>query len=440
MSALDRLRRDVAFARGGLPMVRVSGHVGEVAPAVYRVSGLSRFVNLGETVTLRSDAGTHVGEVIRIDDAIVTVKPFEASATGGIGMEAFRSGALLLFPDASWKGRVINALGQPLDGLGPLACGERAVPVDGQPPTAMRRGRVTKAIRTSVRVVDIFTPLCAGQRIGIFAGSGVGKSTLLAMLSRARGFDTVVLALVGERGREVREFLEDTLGESRANVVAVVSTGDESAAMRRMAPKTAMTVAEHFRDLGESVLLIMDSVTRFAHAAREVALAAGEPAVARGYAPSVFTDLPRLLERAGPGTLGSGSITGIFAVLVDGDDHNDPVADSIRGTLDGHIVLDRAIADQGRYPAVNVLSSVSRLAEHAWGTEERALVLKLRAMIARYEDTSDLRLMGGYQAGQDPELDKAIAFVPKIYQSMIQRADAPSHDAFKELAAAMQAN
>ena len=421
-------------------MVRVSGQVGEVAPAVYRVSGLSRFVNLGETVTLRSESGSQVGEVIRIEDTVVTVKPFEASAAGGIGMQAFRTGALLLFPDTTWKGRVINALGEPLDGLGALSCGERAVPVDGQPPTAMRRARVTKAIRTSVRVVDIFTPLCAGQRIGVFAGSGVGKSTMLAMLSRARGFDTVVLALVGERGREVREFLEDTLGESRANVVAVVSTGDESAAMRRMAPKTAMTVAEHFRDLGESVLLIMDSVTRFAHAAREVALAAGEPAVARGYAPSVFTDLPRLLERAGPGAPGSGSITGIFAVLVDGDDHNDPVADSIRGTLDGHIVLDRAIADQGRYPAVNVLSSVSRLAEHAWSADERALVLKLRAMIARYEDTRDLRLMGGYQSGQDPELDKAIAFVPKIYQSMVQRPDTPSQDAFKELAAAMQAN
>jgi flagellum-specific ATP synthase len=440
MSALDRLRRDVAFARGSLPMVRVSGQVGEVAPAVYRVSGLSRFVNLGETVTLRSESGSQVGEVIRIDDAVVTVKPFEASAAGGIGTQAFRTGALLLFPDATWKGRVINALGEPLDGLGPLGCGERAVPVDGQPPTAMRRARVTKAIRTSVRVVDIFTPLCAGQRIGVFAGSGVGKSTLLAMLSRAKGFDTVVLALVGERGREVREFLEDTLAESRANVVAVVSTGDESAAMRRMAPKTAMTVAEYFRDLGESVLLIMDSVTRFAHAAREVALAAGEPAVARGYAPSVFTDLPRLLERAGPGAPGSGSITGIFAVLVDGDDHNDPVADSIRGTLDGHIVLDRAIADQGRYPAVNVLSSVSRLAEHAWSADERALVLKLRAMIARYEDTRDLRLMGGYQSGQDPELDKAIVFVPKIYQSMVQRPDAPSQEPFKELAAAMQAS
>lgn len=349
------------------------------------------------------------------------------------------SGAMLLFPHGSWKGRVINALGRPIDNAESLASGERGVPVDGLPPSAMRRERVRKPVRTGVRIVDIFTPLCMGQRVGVFAGSGVGKSTLLAMLSRARGFDTVVLALVGERGREVREFLEDTLGDRLASTVAVVSTGDESAAMRRLAPRTAMTVAEYFRDQGESVLLIMDSVTRFAHAAREVALAAGEPAVARGYAPSVFTDLPRLLERAGPGTEGGGSITGIFAVLVDGDDHNDPVADAIRGTLDGHIVLDRGIADQGRYPAVNVLSSVSRLAEHAWSADERALVLKLRAMISRFEDTRDLRLMGAYHAGQDAELDKAVAFVPKIYQGMTQLPGSTSEDAFKELAAAMQA-
>jgi flagellum-specific ATP synthase len=188
-----------------------------------------------------------------------------------------------------------------------------------------------------------------------------------------------------------------------------------------------------------SVLLVVDSVTRFAHAAREVALAAGEPPVARGYAPSVFSDLPKLLERAGPGAQSSGSITGIFAVLVDGDDHNDPVADAIRGTLDGHIVLDRAIADQGRYPAVNVLSSISRLAERAWSREERELVQRLRAMLARFEDTRDLRLMGGYQTGQDAELDKAVAFVPRIYRSMQQTPDTASEDAFKELAAALQA-
>ena len=274
-----------------------------------------------------------------------------------------------------------------------------------------------------MRVVDLFTPLCLGQRVGVFAGSGVGKSSLLAMLARARRFDTVVIALVGERGREVREFLRrHARRESRSSAVAVVSTGDESPMMRRLAPKTAMAVAEYFRDQGESVLLIVNSVTRFAHAARDVALAAGEPAVARGYAPSVFSDLPRLLERAGPGVEGSGSITGVFSVLVDGDDHNDPVADAIRGTLDGHIVLDRAIADEGRYPAVNILSSVSRLAHPVWTPEQRKLVANLRSLIARFEETRELRLMGGYTAGADPILDKAIKSVPRIYEAMNQAA------------------
>jgi flagellum-specific ATP synthase len=288
-------------------------------------------------------------------------------------------------------------------------------------------------------VIDFFTPLCAGQRIGIFAGSGVGKSTLLAMLAGSSGFDSVVIALVGERGREVREFLDDALGENRKLAITVAATADESAMMRRLAPKTAMAIAEYLRDQGESVLLIVDSITRFAHAARDVALAAGEPAVARGYAPSVFSELPKLLERAGPGEVGGGSITGVFSVLVDGDDHNDPVADNIRGTLDGHIVLDRAIADQGRYPAVNVLSSVSRLAHHAWSKEQRALVMKLRAMIARFESSRDLRLMGGYHAGSDPVMDQAVMFAPKIYEAMNQsQGDAPSLDAFRELANTLQ--
>jgi flagellum-specific ATP synthase len=237
----------------------------------------------------------------------------------------------------------------------------------------------------------------------------------------------------------VREFLDETLSASRSSAVTVVATGDESPMMRRLAAKSAMTVAEYFRDRGEAVLLIVDSVTRYAHAAREIALAAGEPAIARGYAPSVFTDLPKLLERSGPGEEGSGSITGIFSVLVDGDDHNDPVADSIRGTLDGHIVLDRAIADQGRYPAVNVLASVSRLAQHAWTADQRALAIKLRAMIARYEDTRDLRLMGGYQRGGDADLDQAVALVPRIYAALSQEPAArPSEDAFKELADALR--
>jgi flagellum-specific ATP synthase len=209
--------------------------------------------------------------------------------------------------------------------------------------------------------------------------------------------------------------------------------------MRRLAPKTAMAVAEHFRDCGESVLLIVDSVTRFAHAARDVALAAGEPAVARGYAPSVFSDLPRLLERAGPGEEGSGSITAVFSVLVDCDDHNDPIADAIRGALDGHIVLDRAIADEGRYPAVNILSSISRLAHPVWTAEQRKLVTNLRSLIARYEETRELRLIGGYTAGADVVLDKAIKSVPRIYEAMTQSLDAPRcEDPFIDLAAALR--
>ena len=261
------------------------------------------------------------------------------------------------------------------------------------------------------------------------------------MLARSEGFDTVVLALVGERGREVREFIEDVLGNNRARAVTIVSTGDESPMMRRLAPKTAMAVAEYFRDRGELVLLVVDSITRFAHAAREVALAAGEPAVARGYAPTVFTDLPRLLERAGPGEEGSGTITGIFSVLVDGDDHNEPIADTIRSTLDGHIVLSRHIADQARYPAVDVLASVSRLAHCVWDPEERELVSKLRAMIARYEDTRDLRLMGGYQQGRDAGLDQSVEMVPKIYAAMRQDVSAaPSADPFRELRDMMKGN
>ena len=262
---------------------------------------------------------------------------------------------------------------------------------------------------------------------------------MLAMLARAPDFDTVVIALVGERGREVREFLDDALADNRHSAIAVVSTGDESPMMRRLAPRTAMAVAEYFRDRGEQVLLIVDSVTRFAHAARDVALAAGEPAVARGYAPSVFSDLPRLLERAGPGLEDSGSITGVFSVLVDGDDHNDPVADSIRGTLDGHIVLDRAIADQGRFPAVDILASVSRIPNPAWSPEQRKLVTRLRALIARYEETRDLRLMGGFTPGADPLLDQAVKSVPRIYEAMSQTlASPPCEDPFIELAAALR--
>jgi flagellum-specific ATP synthase len=441
LAPLERLEQRVAWGLRNLPLARVSGPVVEVSVSHYRVAGLSRFLKLGECVGVDVGDRVQIGEVVRIDDVSATLKPFDARSDAAIGARAFRAEALSLSPHPAWKGRVIDALGRPIDGAGELAIGPRSVPLDAPPPPPLRRGRVRAPLRTGVRVIDLFTPLCVGQRVGVFAGSGVGKSSLLAMLARATPIDTVVIALVGERGREVREFLDDTLSENRASVVAVVSTGDESPMMRRLAPRTAMAVAEYFRDMGESVLLIVDSVTRFAHAARDVALAAGEPAVARGYAPSVFSDLPRLLERAGPGVEGSGSITGVFSVLVDGDDHNDPVADAVRGALDGHIVLDRGIADEGRYPAVNILSSVSRMANPLWRPEQRKVVGNLRSMIARYEETRELRLMGGYTAGADPVLDRAIKAAPRIYEAMNQSMDAPRcEDPFIDLAAALRSD
>lgn len=355
MNALRQLEWALLELQQSTPLASVSGAISEIAPTHFRVSGLSRFVRLGELIGVNSGGKPQIGEVVRIDSEGIIAKPFDRQFAGGLGSVAYRMPPLSFAPDPSWKGRVINALGAPLDGQGPLTPGSRAVSAEAEAPSAMKRARVHKPLRTGVRVIDLFAPICAGQRVGIFAGSGVGKSTLLAMLARSQGFDTV-------------------------------------------------------------------------------ALAAGEPAVARGYAPTVFTDLPRLLERAGPGEEGSGTITGIFSVLVDGDDHNEPIADTIRSTLDGHIVLSRHIADQARYPAVDVLASVSRLAHNVWDPEERELVSKLRTMIAKYEDTRDLRLMGGYQSGRDSGLDQAIDLVPRIYSAMRQDASAqPSADPFREL-------
>lgn len=384
---------------------------------------------------LGCDTSGKRGQVVRIDKDGVIVKSFENSAGVGLKSRVFRAGPIEIAPHSSWRGRVLNAFARPIDGKGSISDGDKTRAVDAAAPRPMRRARIGSPIRTGVRAIDCFTPICAGQRIGVFAGSGVGKSTLLAMMSSSQGFDAVVVCLVGERGREVREFLDEANCFRKDAAVAVASTGDESPMMRRLAPLTAMTIAEYFRDQGESVLLIIDSITRYAHACREVALAAGEPPVAHGYAPSVFTDLPKLLERAGPGEGEGGSITGVFSVLVDGDNHNDPIADCVRGILDGHIVLERDIADQGRYPAINVLKSISRLANNVWTEDQRNLVLKLRAMLSKFEDTRDLRILGGYHSGGDQELDRAIAMTPLVYEALTQSPHAaPSLDAFKEIA------
>jgi flagellum-specific ATP synthase len=420
-------------------LARAGGEVVAVTPGVLRVAGLSPLVALGDLVGVESEAAPALGEVIRIEPDGVLVKPFERDEGAALGRACWRIGPHRVAPDLSWTGRVVDALGRPVDGKGPLARGPVSRATVGDPPAPLTRARVGRRLTTGVKAIDVFAPMVAGQRVGVFAGSGVGKSTLLSMLARAKGFDAVVVALVGERGREAREFLEDSLGAAMARAVVVLATADESAMMRRLAPRTAVAVAEHFRDAGQSVLLIVDSITRYAHALREAALSAGEPPVARGYPPSVFSDLPRLLERAGPGADGTGAITGVFSVLVDGDDHNDPVADAIRGALDGHLVLSRAIADEGRFPAIDLLRSISRLAPRAWTAEERKAVAGLKAMIARFEDTRDLRLMGGYARGADPELDRAVTMTPRLYAYCVQSPDdPPAEDAFRALAAALK--
>ena len=420
--------------------VAQGGHVRTIAAGHYTVTGLSRHIRLGEFVAHRSPGGIHLGEVVRVEPDVAYVCPIEPGEPIGVHDVVIRKGAFRIAPHSGWCGRTINALGEPIDGKGPIPPGPHRRSISNQAPPSMARRRVEQGFRTGVRAIDLFSPLCLGQRLGIFAGSGVGKSTLLSMLARADAFDRVVIALVGERGREVREFIEDTLGDNMAKSVAVVATSDESPMLRKMAPMSAMTIAEHFRDQGENVLFIADSITRFAHAIREVAMAAGEPPVARGYPASVFTELPRLLERAGPGEEGAGTITAIISILVDGDNHNDPIADSTRGILDGHIVLDRSLADEGRYPPINPLASISRMARKAWTPDQEKLVSRLKSLIHRYEETRDLRLIGGYRAGSDADLDMAIKQVPIIYEILKQTpSDKPVVDAYADLAVALKA-
>jgi flagellum-specific ATP synthase len=349
--------------------------------------------------------------------------------------------AQFVFPGRHWLGRVIDGFGRPLDGGAPLSPGDEPRNLRAAPPPAHGRARVGDRLDLGVRVINTFATCCSGQRMGIFAGSGVGKSVLLSMMARYTEADVIIIGLIGERGREVKEFLEEDLGpDGLSRAICVVSTSDEPALMRRQAAYMTLTLAEYFRDQGLSVLCLMDSVTRFAMAQREIGLSSGEPPAAKGYTPTVFSELPRLLERAGPGEAGKGSITGLFTVLVEGDDHNEPIADAVRGILDGHIVLERKIAERGRFPAVNVLRSVSRTMPACNPPEQQQLIVQARRSMALYEDMEELIRLGAYKAGSDPDLDRAINLQPALERFMAQGRTEPSDlgTSFAELASVLK--
>jgi len=389
--------------------VEIYGRVVGVRGLMVEVAGPLYAMSVGARVIVETAAKTIPCEVVGFSGEHALLMPFaplEGVRRGCRALVTSVPGAVR--PSAGWLGRVVNALGEPIDGKGPLLQGPSPYPFRNLPPLAHARRRVGAPLDLGVRALNTFMTCCRGQRLGIFSGSGVGKSVLLAMLARNVVADVTVIGLVGERGREVQEFLQDDLGEAGlARAVVVVSTSDEPALMRRQAAHLTLAVAEYFRDDGKDVLVLMDSVTRFAMAQREIGLSAGEPPTAKGYTPTVFTELPRLLERAGPGTE-QGTITGIFTVLVDGDDYNEPIADAVRGILDGHIVMERAIAERGRYPAINVLKSVSRTMPRAADPDYLPAITRARQVMATYADMEELIRLGAYRPGTSAEVDEAI--------------------------------
>ena len=436
-----------------LPATRLEGRIAGVAGLAVEVGGLSHHLSVGDRIALRSRSGRDVpAEIVGFRGGLAQAMTYAPADGLGPGSAAraplpgpgAAHGATLAVSDG-WIGRVIDPLGRPLDGHGALLRGQVALAVRAMPPEAAQRARLGERLDLGVRVLNTFATCRRGQRLGLFAASGVGKSTLLAMLARHTACDVAVLALVGERGREVREFVEDELGAAGlARAVVVVATSDTPPLMRREAAYAAMTVAEHFRNQGKSVLLLMDSVTRFCLALREIGLAAGEPPATRGYPPSVFAELPRLLERAGPGPelpgRPVGHITALFTVLVEGDDHDEPVADAVRGILDGHVILDRRIGEGGRYPAVDVLRSLSRAVPGCNSAAENALTRRARAILALHADMADLVRLGAYRAGTDPAVDEAVAVVPRLEAVLRQTRDERSTlaDSFARLRAAIE--
>jgi flagellum-specific ATP synthase len=411
--------------------VTVSGTVTAVLGMLIECTGIERLLSVGARCRIMGQGQVKgkplsvVAEVVGFRENKALLMPFGGIEGIGPGAKVVLEGvSSACHPSDGWLGRVVNALGEPVDGKGPLPMGDIPYNLRNQPPEAHDRQRVKGKLNLGVRSINTFLTCCRGQRMGIFAGSGVGKSIVMSMLARNSQADVNVIGLIGERSRELQEFIEDDLGEEGLKrSVIIVATSSEYALVRRQAAYMTMAVAEYFRDKGKDVLCLMDSVTRFAMAQREIGLSAGEPPTSKGYTPTVFAELPKLLERAGPGKKGQGSITGLFTVLVEGDDTNEPVSDTVRGILDGHIVLDRAIAQRGRFPAVNVLKSVSRTMPDCNSEKENALVQVARNLLSTYEDMAEMIRLGAYRKGSDPNVDQAIQFYPAIEEFLRQRKD-----------------
>jgi flagellum-specific ATP synthase len=411
-----------------LEPVRPVGRVTESGRGTFTIAGLP-MAALGDRVLVETGAGALGGEILHLSATGATVLPEDDPEGLAMGARAALLGPASIAPDISWLGRIVDPMGMPLDGR-PLMRGPVRRVMSGAPPAAAERRAMGERLSTGTAVFDTLLPLVRGQRIGLFAGSGVGKSSLLAKFARGVAADVAVIGLVGERGRELRDFTERVLGrDGMARSVVVTATSDQSPLMRRRCALSAMAVAEHFRDRGLHVLLLLDSITRFAEAHREVSLAGGEFASLRGYPPSTPHAIMGLAERAGPGAGTSGDITAVFSVLVAGSDMEEPVADIIRGTLDGHVVLDRKIAERGRYPAIDLLRSISRSLPDAASAAENALISDARRTLGAYDRAEMMVQAGLYMPGTDPAVDRAIRLWPALDGFLAEDAPAGGPDA-----------
>lgn len=422
-----RLRHSIDLLAGNTNL-RVRGRIVAASGAGVELAGMSGLVNIGDRVKLSPLNGPPVlAEVVGFNRLGCRAISYQVFGAWGLGCFVSTGlpticGQLAVHP--TWLGRVIDSFGRPLDGRGPLASGDDRLPIYREPPLATSRARLGERIDLGVVALNLFTTCRHGQRLGVFAGSGVGKSTLVGMLADNTECDITVVAMIGERGKEVREFIENNLNKINIKkTIIVVATSDSSPSMKTLATLSALTISEYFRDRGSKVLLIVDSITRYCNSLREIALSAGEAPVSRGYPISVFSNLSKLIERVGPGVVNSsttGYITGIFTVLVDGDDFNEPVSDAIRGLLDGHIVLDRKIAERGRYPAIDIVRSLSRSVAGCNSALEDSLTRKARQFIALHEEMYEMIKLGVYRPGADALVDRVIQIAPKIEKMLTQ--------------------